>query len=43
MFAEYKISHRVDAQPHGHQFMIHVSRAEITIACFLVSFLARGK
>lgn len=36
------VAHRVDAEPYGHQFVVHVPRAEVAVAGFLVSLFPGG-
>ena len=33
------VTHRVHAQPHGHQLVIHIPCAEIAVACLTITLL----
>ena len=41
-YAGILVRHRVNAQPHGHQLMVHITGTEISVARFPV-FLFPGE
>ena len=41
LFLGILIRQRVNAQPHGHQLVVHIPRTEVAVSGFLVAFFAR--